>query len=105
VIPANVAQAVNFYQPDGILHGRQQIRAADPARTQILGNFRFDYETTPVDCSEFPWFARLFERTHIEIENDPRVWNRVDSLIRAKLPPPIQTASATASGSASASAR
>ena len=26
VIPANVGQAVNFYQPDGIIHGRPQIR-------------------------------------------------------------------------------
>jgi hypothetical protein len=94
VIPANVAQAINFYQPDGLLHGRPQIRAADPSHTEILGNFRFDYEANPVDCSQYPRFARLFEKNHIEIENDPRVWNRVDSLIRAKLPPQIQTASA-----------
>ena len=44
VIPPNVGQAVNFYQPDGIVHGRSQIRAADPARTEILGNFRYDYK-------------------------------------------------------------
>jgi pimeloyl-ACP methyl ester carboxylesterase len=31
VIPANVAQAANFYQPDGLLHGQSEIRAADPA--------------------------------------------------------------------------
>ena len=42
VIPPNVAQAVNFYQSDGLLHGRPAIRAADPAHTQILGNFRQD---------------------------------------------------------------
>jgi Peptidase family S41 len=30
----NVAQAINFYQPDGILHGRPEIRAADPARSE-----------------------------------------------------------------------
>ena len=96
VIPANVAQAINFYQPNGILHGRPRIRAADPARTQILGNFRFDYKATPVDCPRYPWFARVFEKTHIEIESDLRVWDQVDFLIRAKLPPPIQTASASA---------
>ena len=28
VIPANVAQAANFYQPDGLLHGQSEIRAA-----------------------------------------------------------------------------
>jgi hypothetical protein len=93
VIPANVAQAINFYQPDGILHGRALIRAADPARTQILGNFRFDYKATPVDCPEYPWFARAFEKTHIEIESDPRVWDQVDSLIRSKLPTSTQAVS------------
>jgi hypothetical protein len=96
VIPANVAQAVNFYQPDGILHGRPEIRAADPVRTQILGNFRFDYKVKSVDCPQYSWFARTFEKTHIEIESDPRVWDQVDSLIRAKLPTPIQTASVSA---------
>jgi hypothetical protein len=97
VIPANVIQAVNFYQPDGMIHGRPEIRAADPARTQILGNFRFDYKTNPVDCPQYPWFARTFERTHIEIESDPRVWERVDSLIRSKLPPATQTTPAIVS--------
>ena len=48
VIPANVGQAVNFYQPDGIVHGEPAIRAADPARTQIVGNFRYDYKANPI---------------------------------------------------------
>ncbi|OJV41305.1 MAG: hypothetical protein BGO25_16360 [Acidobacteriales bacterium 59-55] len=86
-IPANVAQAVNFYQLDGLLHGRATIRAADPASTEILGNYRFDYKDNPVDCDQYPWYARLFMGPHIEIENDPRVWNQVEALIRAKLPP------------------
>ena len=30
VIPPNVAEAVNYYQTDGLLHGRSVIRAADP---------------------------------------------------------------------------
>jgi hypothetical protein len=85
-IPANVAQAVNFYQLNGLLHGRRTIVAADPARTQILGNFRFDYKDNPVSCDQFPWYARLFMGPHIEIENDPRVWNQVESLIRSNLP-------------------
>ncbi len=86
-IPANVAQAVNFYQLDGLLHGRSTIRAVDPANTQILGNYRFDYKDTHVACDKYPWYARLFMGPHIEIENDPRVWDQVESLIRAKLPP------------------
>jgi hypothetical protein len=85
-IPANVAQAVNFYQLDGFLHGRPIIRAADPARTQILGNYQFEYKDNHVSCDQYPWYARLFMGPHIEIENDPRVWNQVESLIDAKLP-------------------
>ncbi len=46
VIPDNVAEAVNFYQPHGILHGRSQITAADPAKTEILGNYLVDYKKT-----------------------------------------------------------
>jgi hypothetical protein len=44
VIPANVVEAINFYQPNGILHGQSRIKAADPARTTILGNYRLAYE-------------------------------------------------------------
>ena len=86
-IPANVAQAINFYQLDGLLHGQRQIVAADPLRTEILGNFRFDYKNNPVKCDGYPWYARIFMKPHIEIESDPRVWNQVESLIRSKLPP------------------
>jgi hypothetical protein len=42
VIPSNVAEAVNFYQPRGIVRGRRVIRAADPERTHTLGNFWID---------------------------------------------------------------
>jgi hypothetical protein len=84
-IPPNVSQAVNFFQTDGLLHGRSEIRADDPARTRILGNFRFHYKSHPVDCSSYPWFARVFMKPHIEIESDPTVWQQVESLIRAQL--------------------
>ena len=48
VIPDNVAEAVNFYQPHGFIHGRARITAADPAKTEILGNYRTDYKKNPV---------------------------------------------------------
>jgi hypothetical protein len=94
LIPANVAQAVNFYQSDGLLHGRPAIRAADPAHTQILGNFRQDYAAKPIRCDAYPWWDRIFMKSHIEIECDPRVWKQVESLIRSKLPPPTRAVSA-----------
>jgi pimeloyl-ACP methyl ester carboxylesterase len=86
LIPANVAQAVNFFQRDGLLHGRSEIRADDSSRTQILGNFGFDYKAQRVDLEGYPWYARLFMKPHIEIESDPSVWGRVEFLIRSKLP-------------------
>jgi len=87
-IPANVLQAVNFYQKDGLLHGRSEIHADDSSRTKILGSFLTSYRVHPVNCDKYPWFARTFMRSHIEIESDPKVWGRVESLIRSKLPAP-----------------
>jgi len=97
LIPANVEQAANFYQLNGYLHGRPEIRAADPARTKILGNIRFDYASKPVRCEGYSWFARAFEKPHIEIECDPNVINRVESLIRSQLSALPLTASKAAS--------
>ncbi len=88
VIPANVSEAANFYQLDGFLHGEPKIRAADPARTHIIGNFRFDYKTNPIDCKEYPWYDRVFMKSHTQIECDPRVWTQVESLIHSKIPAP-----------------
>jgi hypothetical protein len=85
-IPANVGQAVNFYQANGLLRGRREILAADSSRTEILGNYRVDYKTKHVDCRGFPWYAQLFMSPHIKIECDPSVWGQVESLIRSKLP-------------------
>jgi hypothetical protein len=94
VIPANVEEAVNFYQPHGWLRGETRIRAADPERTKILGNFRFDYSKHPVACyAAYPWWDRHLATSHTEIECDPAVWDRVEALIASELPP---TASATA---------
>jgi len=84
-IPANVRQAVNFYQSEGLLHGRARIYAADSSRTEILGNYQFTYKDRPVNCDGYPWFARTFMRPHIEIESDPAVWGQIESLIRTKL--------------------
>ncbi len=85
-IPANVAQAANFYQPHGLIRGHHDIRAADAARTRIIGNFRFDYETSSLKCAAYPWYDRLFVKAHTQIECDPVVWEQVESLIRANLP-------------------
>ena len=87
VVPANVAEAINYYQADGFLHGRSQIRAANPNKTRILGNFRMDYKEHPQACNLCRWYADPFMKTHLEIECDPAVWNEVESLIRLQIDP------------------
>src|ERR1700735_4481870 len=85
IIPANVASAINFYQARGPLHGRQEIVAADPNQTTILGNILMTYEDRPIDCANYSWYARVFNKPHHEIENDFRVWDRAASLIDSNL--------------------
>jgi hypothetical protein len=85
VVPANVSEAINFYQTKGIIHGRSKITAADPTRTLVLGNFRFEYEKQPAECHVYPWYDRLLFKGHISIECDPRVWSQVETLIDARL--------------------
>jgi hypothetical protein len=87
VIPANVGEAANFYQSDGLLRGRPRIRPADETRTRILGNFHFEYKSKNIRCDKYPWYDRAFVKYHTEIECDPAVWSQVESLIRSKLPP------------------
>ncbi len=86
VIPANVSRAANFYQANGLLHGLTKIRAADPTRTTIIGNFRFDYKSDAYQCNEYPWYDRLFVKAHTQIECDPTVWEKAESFIRSDLP-------------------
>jgi hypothetical protein len=87
LIPANVLKAANFYQTNGRLHGRSEIRAADPKRTSIIGNFQFDYEASSYKCQGYPWYNRIFSKSHTQIECDPAVWKQAESLIQADLPP------------------
>jgi hypothetical protein len=85
IIPANVVSAINFYQTGGPLHGLSEIVAEDPKQTTILGNILMTYEDRPIDCSNYSWYVRVFNRPHHEIENDFRVWDRAASLIDSNL--------------------
>jgi hypothetical protein len=87
VIPDNVAEAINFYQPHGILHGRALITAADPAKTQILGNYRTDYKKEPIACPEASWMDHVFTSGHMQSECDPRTWSRIEDMMRQRLSP------------------
>jgi hypothetical protein len=85
VIPDNVAQAVNFYQTQGIVHGRPQITAADPAKTEILGNYRLDYKKQPVDCPQASWADRFLTPGHMQSECDPNLWSQIQSMVTQRL--------------------
>jgi len=87
VIPDNVEEAVNFYQPHGIIHGRPEITAADPTRTSILGNYRFDYKKDPVQCSGLSWYDRFITPSHAQSECDPRLWSEIESMVRQRIAP------------------
>ena len=84
-IPANVRSAVNFYQTKSLIHGRSGIRASDPEKTNIIGNFEMRYENRQINCDNYPWLARHLNKGHHEIENDPRVWEQISSLIDSEL--------------------
>ena len=82
MIPPNVRAAANIYQDNGrLIRGEAPIRAADPTRTEILGNFRFDYADSPIDVSDLPWYKTLARIAHAKMDRDPKVWNKVESLI------------------------
>ena len=88
VIPDNVAAAANFYQPHGLIHGRSEITAADDSKTQILGNYLFDYEKHPVNCvGGASWFQQVFTPSHTQSQCDPRLWSRVEELVRQTMQP------------------
>lgn len=94
VIPSNVAMAVNFYQPHGLIHGRAQITAAEPSKTQVLGNFRFDYRREPIKCEGTTWFARTFTPSHMQSECDPHVWSQIEELVHQRMQPEPGTVAA-----------
>ena len=85
LIPPNVEAAINFFQSNGPLHGRTKVVAEDPGKTEIIGNFHMTYEGRHVDCRNYPWFARTFNKPHHEIENDARVWNQIALVIDSRL--------------------
>lgn len=91
LIPPNVLQAANFYQTHGLIHGRREIVPADPARTTILGNFRWEYKGEPAECHGFSWRGRLLSKGHTEIECDRKIWLQIETLLRRQLPNPVVT--------------
>ena len=85
VVPPNVAQALNFYQTRGLLHGCQALRPVDASRTRLLGNLRFEYAAQPAACRSYSWFNRHIFKTHNAMDCDSQVWAIVEGQIQTQL--------------------
>ncbi len=82
VVSPNVREAANFYQHDPLtFQGRREIRAADPTKTLILGNFRSVYTRRSVDEANASWARRTFGGSHAKMELDPTIWLQVERYI------------------------
>jgi hypothetical protein len=84
-VPPNVFKAMNFYQRRGLTPGERHIVPADPSKTIILGNLEMNYDHLRINCSNYKWLSRMFNKPHHQIENDPRVWNSIAWLIHTEL--------------------
>lgn len=88
-IPPNVRSAANLFQRDSYwpVTGAKVIRAADPEKTRILGNwqYHYDYRLWKGKVIEKPDFEEDLRWDwmggHLRMEYDPEVWDRVTSLI------------------------
>jgi pimeloyl-ACP methyl ester carboxylesterase len=91
-VPRNVLRAANLYQSNGLLiRGEKELRPEDPARTEILGNFRYDYSQTKIPLprtEHVKWYKRLFWISHTQMEFDPAVWSKTEELILSELRSP-----------------
>lgn len=84
IIPPNVKAAANLYQREGLIRGEDEIRAADPAKTRILGNVRYTYKGREVPLPpKLAWFKRALRSPHVKMNHDPQVWAEVEQLILA----------------------
>ena len=82
LIPSNVYEAANFFQRNGwFIRGEPEIRAEEPAKTKIVGNFKYDYSHSKIDISKVSWLKKSFRVAHTRMEYDDQVWNRVEALI------------------------
>ncbi len=86
VIPPNVRWAANLYQDSGwLIRGEAPIRAADPECTEILDNFRFQYDNSDIDLSHLPWYKTIGRVAHARMDRDSAVWQKVEELILSVL--------------------
>jgi len=81
--PPNVRRAANYYQRDHLyIKGAPELRAADPAKTQILFNRKVSFKKRgEVEADEHGWLQRFFLDEHARIEYVPELWEEVERMI------------------------
>lgn len=89
VIPPNVSNAANYHQ-SGLftIQGRSLIRAADPQRTRILGNFLRTYPSSPrnsVRTADASQLRLMLGGGHARMEADADLWVEVEQLIMSTI--------------------
>jgi hypothetical protein len=85
LLPENVGAAANLFQRNGmIIRGEPEIRAQNPAKTRIIGNFEFDYANKQINLSSVPWYKKILRTSHTKMNQDPEVWKKVKELILSK---------------------
>lgn len=83
VVPPNVRRAANYYQREHLyIKGAPELRAQDPARTQILFNRKLSFkDRDDVEAEEHSWLQRFFLDEHARVEYLPEVWEEVEKMI------------------------
>lgn len=54
------------------------------SRTQILGNFRFDYAVQLAGCRSYSWFNRHIFKSHNAMDCDSHIWGEAAEQIRTE---------------------
>ena len=86
VLPIYARQDLTF------VRGERTIRAEDPSKTAILGNFRFAYQNRHIDLSAVPWYKLACRVAHSKMNADPQVWGLVEELILSVATPFLEEA-------------
>lgn len=82
-VPPNVRRAANYYQREHLyIKGAPELRAADPAKTQILFNRKVTFKKRDeVEADEHSWLQRFFLDEHARIEYMPELWEEIERMI------------------------